>query len=464
MEQIYDLLGIGFGPANLALACAIDDWNATHPPAARISATFVERAPAFSWHDDMLLPDAKCQVAFIKDLATPRDPTSRFSFLAYLHHRGRLHDFFDLHDVVPSRLEFHDYFSWAADLVTQPVLYGTEALAVTAPDDGSQAHVGEWVTRLRYRATGQEQAIRSRNVVVATGGTPQLPEGTAATSRVFHSSKFLSAIRSSCPNSHRAYSIVIVGGGQSAADIMYYLIRNYTQSDVTLLIKSFALRPLDDSPFVNKLFGPSATDLIYDLPATARQDLLSEHHNAGYSIVDSELIAKLHEHLYAERFQGRERARIRRFTELVTVREGRDSVEVVARDLYAGQSTQVQADAVILATGYRRDTGSIPFLEPIADQFVHDEAGDFVLSRRYRALANERVRAGLFFQGFAERTHGVADGQLSNIATRAGEIVSEVVSARDRDTTPIDLARALLTGQHHSESNSGTTAPSLVHR
>src|SRR3712207_5055254 len=73
----YDLLGIGLGPFNLGLACLAD-------PIDDLDAVFLEGADGFAWHPGMMLPDATLQVPFLADLVTLADPTSRFSYLAFL--------------------------------------------------------------------------------------------------------------------------------------------------------------------------------------------------------------------------------------------------------------------------------------------------------------------------------------------------------------------------------------------
>ena len=43
--EIHDVLGIGFGPSNLALAIAVEEHNAAAPEGQRIRAAFLERQP-----------------------------------------------------------------------------------------------------------------------------------------------------------------------------------------------------------------------------------------------------------------------------------------------------------------------------------------------------------------------------------------------------------------------------------
>src|SRR5687767_2698322 len=111
----HDLVGIGFGPSGLALAVAFDDEG---PPA---DAVFLERGPGFAWHEGMLIEGARLQISCLKDLATLRDPCSRFTFLNYLRTVGRLNEFINLGDMRPTRTEFNDYLCWAAARVSTPV-------------------------------------------------------------------------------------------------------------------------------------------------------------------------------------------------------------------------------------------------------------------------------------------------------------------------------------------------------
>ena len=76
---------IGAGPANLALAAAIDESGS---PELTRSVALLEQYPDVKWQRNLLLPWARSQVSFLKDLVTLRNPQSRFSFLQYLHERG----------------------------------------------------------------------------------------------------------------------------------------------------------------------------------------------------------------------------------------------------------------------------------------------------------------------------------------------------------------------------------------
>ena len=68
--HIHDLIGIGFGPSNLALAIALQEQQAQG--GTPVDALFIEKQPRFAWHPHMLLDHAHMQISFLKDLATLR--------------------------------------------------------------------------------------------------------------------------------------------------------------------------------------------------------------------------------------------------------------------------------------------------------------------------------------------------------------------------------------------------------
>jgi len=84
-EPVYDVLGIGSGPFNLSLNALLQK--------TALKSLFIDKAAKMTWHSGMLLPGARMQTSFLKDLVTPVDPTSPYSFLAYLVQKKRLYRF-----------------------------------------------------------------------------------------------------------------------------------------------------------------------------------------------------------------------------------------------------------------------------------------------------------------------------------------------------------------------------------
>ena len=162
--KIYDLIGIGFGPSNIALAITLDEKKqAGH----HVESFFIEKQPSFAWHANMMLDNAHMQVSFLKDLATMRNPSSHFTFVNYLHQKNRLQDFINLKTFFPSRHEFNDYLAWAAAHFDHCCAYGEEVIEVL-PEK-----IGDEVSLLRIRSRDHRQEVHerlARSLVVSIGG------------------------------------------------------------------------------------------------------------------------------------------------------------------------------------------------------------------------------------------------------------------------------------------------------
>jgi len=419
MTETLDVLGIGFGPSNLALAIALE----RRP----VRAAFVERQDRFGWHGGMLIDGATMQVSFLKDLVTMRDPTSDFSFLSYLHQKNRLATFINCKDIYPTRVEFHDYLGWAAARLRHRVSYGLAVVdAVPVLTDGEVRHI-EVVAR--RTADGGEVRFRTRNVVVATGLEPYLPPGAPALPQVWHSAELLHRIDEIRPDGEPVF--VVVGAGQSAAEVVAYLHRRFAGARVHSVFTRFGYSPADDTPFVNAIFDPAAVDLFFDAPDEVRELMFGYHANTNYSVVDSELITELHRRAYAEQVTGRRRLFVRKLSRVAGARPAGAGIEVDIRYLPDGSITPVRADRLIYATGYRpRDPLGV--LGQLSSYCKAEPGQPVRLDRDHRIVTSASVRCGIYVQGAAEATHGISSTLLSTTAIRAGEIADSIAPpARD---------------------------------
>jgi L-ornithine N5-oxygenase len=247
-DEVLDLLCIGFGPASLAIAIALHDTPTLSPSP---KALFLEKKPQFAWHAGMQLPGAKMQISFLKDLATPRDPRSKFTFINYLFEKGRLNQFINLSTFLPTRVEYEDYLKWCASHFEREgkVGYGMEVESVRPGEKNSEGKVISWeVTALDTR-TGDQVILRTRHVVIAVGGRPVVPQNMQGLKHIAHSSQFASTITQIQKREEgRKLRFAVIGSGQSAAEIFNDLWERLPDADVNLVIKGASLRPSDDSP------------------------------------------------------------------------------------------------------------------------------------------------------------------------------------------------------------------------
>ena len=245
----YDLICVGFGPAGLAIAAALHDsissGSYAHQPLPKV--LFIEKQASFAWHSGMLLPGTKMQISFIKDIATLRNPGSRFTFLNYLHSQGRLVDFTNLDTFLPSRVEYGDYMRWCASYFDEIVEYNQQVVSVSPDKNGGKVQSFTVVTN--DTQTGHSNSYHGRNIVFATGGQASIPKLTPQPhNRVIHSSRYADQTPQILPDTSAPHRIAVLGAGQSAAEIFHDLQKKYPKAEVWLVMRQEFLRPSDDSP------------------------------------------------------------------------------------------------------------------------------------------------------------------------------------------------------------------------
>jgi L-ornithine N5-monooxygenase len=205
----------------------------------------------------MLIEDATMQVSFLKDLVTLRNPASRFSFLCYLQQRDRLMDFVNHKNLLPLRIEFHDYFEWAAAQVDDLVAYGRDVVSVQPVEGGEFFDVRD----------GSGEVFRARNLVLGTGLRPRMPDGVTRDERIWHNSELLTKV-DGITDPER---FLVVGAGQSGAEVAAFLHERFPKAEVCAVFGRYGYSPSDDSAFANRIFDPEAVDAFYAAPPVGTQ-------------------------------------------------------------------------------------------------------------------------------------------------------------------------------------------------
>ncbi|KAI0026231.1 L-ornithine 5-monooxygenase [Xylariomycetidae sp. FL0641] len=469
--EVHDLICVGFGPASLAIAIALHDsiaaggpGRAAHEPSPKV--LFLEKQREFAWHAGMLLPGAKMQISFIKDMATLRDPTSKFTFLNYLHENGRLVEFTNLGTFLPARVEYQDYLRWCAGFFDDVVSYGSEVVSVSpVPSSDPSEPTSMFSVTSRNFKTGNTTTYQAKNVLLAIGGQPSIPKCLPAPHpRVIHSSQYAHLVPKILNNPNAPYRVAVVGAGQSAAEIFNNVQTLYPNSRTSLIMRSEFLKPSDDSPFVNSIFNPSYVDSLYTRSPELRQHLLSDAKATNYGVVRLELIERLYELMYDQRRdlgpdEQKWPHRILGATEITHFEDLGEQLRLMVRPLTGPAASDndsaarlsngsgpdargetLEADLVIAATGYQRRShldmmGEIADLLPEADSPKANPASASIQGRPLKVLRDYSVQfapgkvapgSGVWLQGCCEGTHGLSDTLLSILATRSGEIVNSI--------------------------------------
>jgi lysine/ornithine N-monooxygenase len=377
---------------------------------------------------------------------------------------------------------------------------------------------------------------------------------------LIHSSQYSHQISKILPNHQTPYRIAVLGSGQSGAEIFLDLSQQYPNAQVTLIFRSEALKPADDSAFVNELvFDPKATDdFFYKMrdqglesrghlnPAgqqgvgggecsrnRVRKAFLERYKSTNYAVVNLDLIETVYGMLYTQGIpssrssspnsssmdgqdgssfahvdgDGLEKHRILART-VVDRAEWDDGADIRVADNGNGQdrvenaqrrrgivlhlrklkpglandaesisaagdgenvdsdtamcsTTPYAFDAVVVATGYKRDMHSemlenvLPYFKPSinTNNNVHHMDGSFddsnfslnqtlqvPIGRDYRLKPLEtrtntatgitdavKFHPGIYLQGCCEDTHGLSDTLLSVLAVRGAEVVDSLL-------------------------------------
>jgi lysine N6-hydroxylase len=406
MIATYDLLGIGIGPFNLGLAALAD-------PLPDVDAVFLDQSHEFRWHPGMMLEGATIQVPFLADLVTMADPTSPYSFLAFLKDQGRLYQFYVRESFYPLRAEYDQYCRWVAERL-QSLRWGRRVTAV--------GHDGDAWT-VTAQTAGGEETYRARHLVLGTGTTPRLPAAIAdlaerGPGRVIHTADYL-------PNREKlaaSGAVTVVGSGQSAAEVYRDLLESIHDGGYRLdwVTRSPRFFPMEYTKLTLEMTSPEYTDHYHALPEALRDRLLREQRGL-YKGISADLVDDIYETLYRKSALGREMpTTLLTDVEVIDGRIDRDDIVLTLRHGQTGATAEHRTRTVVAATGY--GAGIPAFLDPVRDRINLDGAGRFAVTRDY-TVDDDRT---LHVVNAEEHTHGVTAPDLGFGAWRNATILANV--------------------------------------
>ncbi|MCX2971527.1 MULTISPECIES: SidA/IucD/PvdA family monooxygenase [Streptomyces] len=443
---INDVVVAGFGPSGIALAAAIEDHDDAHPETRPVAAAYLERAATSAWQPHQVLPGTDIQHHFLRDLATPRDPRSRFTFPSFLLASGRFYPFTLLGGYV-SRLEWSEYVQWAAEQVRTPAEYHREVLrAEPVVDADGTVRTARVVSRDPRDGTVHEHL--GRNVVVATGHRPHVPEvfREGLGPRVFHAAEYLPRLAALPAPQGRAPRFAVVGGGQTAGEIVLHLAAEHPAADIHSLVRHAGFRMYELGHFSNEVYFPGETDYFYGLDDAGRERALDQARATNYAAVDPDVSTALYQAAYQERLTGRQRLHMHRRTGVTGVEVTDAGVRLATTELFTGERAALEVDAVILCTGYTEPR--LPEqLAPFTPYLRLDAQGRPEVTRAHRAHTDERCEVGLYLDGLTEWRHGIASAtSFSLMADRADLLHRDLREriARGREPHPAKAAAAVL--------------------
>lgn len=429
----HGVIAIGAGPANLSLA-------ALAAPIPEISLQVLERSGSLKWHPGLLLEGAVMQTSPLKDLVTPADPTSAYSFLAYLHEKRRLYQAIVRGLEHVSRREFDDYLRWAAEKLGN-IQFGERVVAIE-------------LRGKTFSIRTDCREYKTNTTVLGVGRVPSIPDWgrNAPRGEVFHASTLL-AQRRELSNKH----VVVVGGGQSGAETFrHLLIGAYGALDSLTWVTGRAnIFAREDSSFVNEWFFPQYAGWFFEQGEATRKHLLEQQLLASDGVSYSTLRA-IYDALYDREFhRGSYPAHVQiRVDTMADMLSGVSPFRLRVRQQMTGICSEQIADIVVLATGYRVEIPS--FLEPIAGRLrvvsAPDGSREILVEKDFSAPFDGPEECRLYVQNGARFQHGIADTNLSLAPWRASTILNSIIGRTAYDCGPstgaIDWHSFGLQGSH----------------
>ena len=402
--DVLDLIGIGIGPFNLSLAALADRTE--------LKTLFFEKEASFSWHPGLTLPGSQLQVSPLKDCVTLVDPTSRYSFLNYLAARRRLYNFANRRGGQTSRREFTDYYRWVAGQL-RSLRFDEEVECVARSQGGYTIKTG-----------GGE--YKARALVVGVGVAPKVPECVRSHQgdRIYHVADFLNR-----PSVRPNERVLVVGGGQSGAEVVEHLLGTLGIGKVTWITSRSNLFTMDDSAFVNEAFTPTYSRRFHGLSLTRRRRIVEDEKLTSDGI-SAGLSNRLYDLFYEMSVEGRLETTVALLTDvrMEDVSSGHNVRYAHLRSAVTGLGCTVEVDRIVLATGF--EPRSSPMIEDLLSQSRLEE-GAPVLGRDYAVefcCDEEEHQAGkLFLQNRSRVQHGLQSVNLSLVAYRNSLIINSVL-------------------------------------
>jgi lysine N6-hydroxylase len=413
MSVRLDLAGIGVGPFNLSVASLLE-------PKSQIKAMFFESQKSFAWHPGLLLDNTNMQTMFLKDLVSGVSPESPYSFLSYLVKNKKFYRFLSAELNCISRHEFSDYLSWVAQQLNN-VQFSSKVENIEFNGEAFEIHTNNG----KYEA---------KNLCIGTGKVPFIPECAIPHigSKVFHAAEM--GLRERDFTGKR---VMIVGGGQSGADIFLNVLRSKwgKVSSLDWVSRRSNFQPLDEASFTNEFFTPDYVNTFVNLNPHVKHAEISAQKLTSDGITQLALL-DIYRELYHRFDVLKEHKWVRllphRTMDALQCTESYFELEVANA---LSQETEIhQADIVILATGFQAPYPAC--LDSILPMLNLDKQGRYKLTADFELEWAGSKSNKIFAVNAGMHSHGIAEPQLSLMAWRSASIINRLAGEALYDIEP----------------------------
>ncbi|WP_046754906.1 SidA/IucD/PvdA family monooxygenase [Kordia jejudonensis] len=426
--KIYDAIGVGFGPANIAVACAMEEMEFSK------NVLFLEARSASIWQEYMLFEDSDIQNHPLRDLVTPRNPRSKYSFTNFLFEHDRLFDHLNVGMYFPYRIEYTQYINWVASHFNHITQYDTKV---------TQISVVNYADEKIYNIEDESGKVYyAKRIIVAPGRTPNIPKEfkNLHTDRVVFLSSYLEKI-TKLSKAQTLKKVAVVGGSQSAIEIMLHLSANFPDTEVIGFHRAFGFKQKDVNPFTGEVYYPEFVDFFHKSNDEVKKRLLGDLYLTNYSASDLDVLETLYKKIYLQKIQNKQKIFIRRSSDIQSVEAHNAALKISYTQLEKENMQEENFDLVVLATGFK-NTGIAeneealhPLLQNVSSLIEVDTNNLIKVNYNYSLNLTGTQKNTFFLNGLCESSHGMGDaGSFSLLALRSQKIVESI-----KETVPFQI-------------------------
>lgn len=374
----------------------------------------------------MIIDGSDIQHNPLRDFITPKNPCSPFGYLSYLKSQDRLFNFLNLDTPYPPRSDYAQYVNWVADRFADKVRYSETVVAISLSDE-RDAVTGRRLVKVRTDAG----TLVGRSLSFAPGRSKNIPPifQPVLGDRVFHFTDYTYR-RDKWKANDAPGAVAVIGSSQSAVEILLDLHVTLPQTTLHSVFRNFSYVLKDTSPFTEDLLRPSHTDYFYGASPESKRRLTQQVLRSNYGSVDHDILKKLYFSLYENRGRGDSSIVLRNNCRVTEVVQYNDGVTLTLRDEHTGHVSNLQVDAVVLATGFRNfgvaenEELCHPLLVDVAARYEKNADETLRVTRGYQLVAiDDPTLPPVFLNGLCESSHGLGDaGSFSLLSYRAFDI------------------------------------------
>ena len=229
---------------------------------------------------------------------------------------------------------------------------------------------------------------------------------------------------------------VVVGGSQSAIEIILDLHFKYPDAQIYNIQRGYGFRLKDTSQFSEHIYFPSFINYYFGCDNEGKKRINKHLHYTNYSAADADVIKELYLKLYEDKMlSNKQRVYIHGFCEVNCVKEENNELSISVTEMNTGEQSVINSiDCIILATGFK-DLGSDEnsekypsILKSLYPYLQTNENGVITISRDYKLNGKNSGMIGpLYLNGLCESSHGYGDaGSFSLLAIRSQEILQSL--------------------------------------